>query len=109
MVKVLRATALLLLLVTACDWIGTTSIGSILDKPREYADKKVTVSGTVTEIYSLLVIKYFVLQDETGQIAVISDKPLPRKGTHLKVTGTVREAFSLGDRQVMVLVEEEGK
>lgn len=109
MVKVLRATALLLLLVTACDWIGTTSIGSILDKPREYADKKVTVSGTVTEIYSLFVIKYFVIQDETGQIAVVSDKPLPRKGTHLKVTGTVREAFSLGDRQVMVLVEEEGK
>ena len=107
--KALWAVALLMFLAVACEGIGTTSIGNILDKPRDYADKKVTVSGEVTEIFSLFVIKYFVVQDKTGQIAVVSDKPLPRKGTTARVTGTVREAFSIGDQQLLVLVEEGGK
>jgi len=59
----------------------------------------------VTEIFSLFVIKYFVVQDKTGKIAVVSDNLLPRKGTAVRVTGTVREAFSIGDQQLLVLVE----
>ena len=101
--------ALLILLAAACEGIGTTSIGSILEKPRDYAGKKVTVSGEVTETFSLFVMKYFVVQDKTGQIAVVSDKPLPKKGTTVRVTGTVKEAFSIGDQQLLVLVEEGGK
>lgn len=104
--KVLWAMALLIFLATACEGIGTTPIGNILDKPRDYADKKVTVFGEVTEIFSLFVIKYFVVQDKTGQIAVVTDKTLPRKGTTVRVTGTVKEAFSIGDQQLLVLVEE---
>ena len=105
--KVLWGTlALLVFLAVACEGMGTTPIGKILDKPRDYAGEKVTVSGEVTEIFSLFVIKYFVVRDKTGQIAVVSDKPLPRKGTTVKVTGTVREAFSIGDQQLLVLVEE---
>ncbi len=97
--------ALLIFLVAACERIGTTSIGNILDKPRDYSEKKVTVSGEVTEVFSLFVIKYFVIRDKTGQIAVVSDNPLPRKGTTVRVTGIVREAFSIGDQQLLVLVE----
>ena len=97
---------LLIFLAAACERFGTTPIGKILDNPRDYADKKVTVSGEVTEIFSLFVIKYFVVRDKTGQIAVVSDKPLPKKGTTVRVTGTVREAFSIGDQQLLVLVEE---
>lgn len=107
--KLLWAMALLIFLAAACEGIGTTSIGSILAKPRDYAGKKVTVSGEVTEIFSLFVIKYFVVRDNTGQIAVVSDKPLPGKGSTIKVTGTVKEAFSIGDQQLLVLVEEGGK
>jgi hypothetical protein len=106
--KILWVMALLIFLAAACEGIGTTPIGNILDKPRDYTDKKVTVSGEVTEIFSLFVIKYFVVQDKTGQIAIVSDKPLPRKGTTARVTGTVREAFSIGDQQLLVLVEEGG-
>ena len=107
--KVLWAMALLVFIAAACERIGTTSIGNILDKPRDYADKKVTISGEVTEIFSLFVIKYFVVQDKTGQIAIVSNKPLPRKNTIVRVTGTVREAFSIGDQQLLVLVEEGDK
>lgn len=105
MVKVILAMALLISLASACGRLGSTNIGDIVNNPREYADKKVTVSGTVTEVFSFFVIKYFVIRDETGQIPVVSDKPLPKNGSTLKVTGTVREAFSLGDQQLLVLVE----
>ncbi len=104
--RVLWAMALLIFLAAACEGIGTTPIGNILDKPRDYAGKKVTVSGEVTEIFSLFVIKYFVVQDKTGRIAAVSDKPLPRKGSTVRVAGTVKEAFSIGDQQLLVLVEE---
>lgn len=107
--KVLCAIVLLVFLAAACEGIGTTSIGDIIKKSRDYAGRKVTVSGEVTEVFSLIVIKYFVVQDKTGQIAVISDKPLPQKGTTVKVTGTVKEAFSIGDQQLLVLVEDGGK
>ncbi|MHC1727102.1 MAG: hypothetical protein AB9866_14025 [Syntrophobacteraceae bacterium] len=100
---------LLIFLIAACDGIGTTSIGDIINKPRDYADKKVTVSGEVRETLSLFVIKYFVVQDRTGQIAVVTDKPLPKKGTTIRITGTVKEAFSVGDQQLLVLIEEVGK
>ena len=107
--KVLWAMALLIFVAAACEGIVTTPIGNILDKPRDYADKKVTVSGEVTEIFSVFIIKYFVVQDKTGQIAIVTDKPLPKKGTTVRVTGTVREAFSIADQQLLVLVEEVGK
>ncbi len=101
--------ALIFFLVAACDGIGTTSIGDINNKPRDYAGKKVTVSGEVKEVFSLFVLKYFLVQDKTGQIAVVTDRPLPKKGTTIKVTGTVREAFSVGDQQLLVLIEEAGQ
>jgi len=106
---VLWAMVLLIFLAAACERISTTSIGSVIDKPRDYAGKNVTVSGEVKEIFSLFIIKYFVVRDKTGEIAVVSDKPLPKKGSTVRVTGTVKEAFSIGDQQLLVLVEEGGK
>ncbi len=94
---------------TACERIGTVDIGKITADPRAYAGHTVAVYGRVSEVFSLVVIKYFVLEDKTGRIAVITDRPLPQKGNEIKVRGTVREAFSIGDQQLLVLVEEEGK
>ena len=95
-------------LIGACE-LGVTPIGKIVQNPRQYADTAVTVSGDVTEIFSLFVIKYFVVNDKTGQIVVVTDKPLPKKGTAVKVSGTVREAFSIGDQQLLVLIEKTEK
>jgi hypothetical protein len=93
----------------ACEKIGTVEIGKIIANPREYAGQTVTIFGQVTEVFSFLVIKYFVVQDKTGQIAVVTDRPLPKKGTEIKVRGIVKEAFSIGDQQLLVLMEEAGK
>ena len=59
------------------------------------------------ETFSLLVIKYFRIDDGSGSLPVISSRPLPVAGQKLRVTGVVREAFSLGDQQLTVLVEAE--
>ena len=96
----------LFLLFAGCDALFPTSIGKILENPRDYAEKTVTISGEVTEVFSLVVIKYFTVKDGTGEIVVITEKPLPKAGTKMKVKGTVREAFSLGDKSLVVIIEK---
>ncbi len=100
---------LLCLLLAGCDAFFSTPIAKILEDPRKYSDRSVSVSGEVTEVFSFMVIKYFVVRDKTGQIAVVTDKTLPRKGAQITVHGKVKEAFSLGDQQLLVLVEEGDK
>jgi len=101
------AAMLAVMLIAGCGSLMATPIKKILDNPRDYSDKTVTVSGEVTETFSLLVIKYFVVKDRTGEITVVTVKPLPRKGSRITVKGTVQEAFSLGDRQLIVIVEHD--
>lgn len=95
--------ATVVLLLAAC--ATPVPIKQVLDNPRKYADRTVTVEGKVDEVFSLFVIKYFTVDDGTGTIGVITDRPLPAKGKTVKVTGTVKEAFSLGDQTLTVLVE----
>jgi hypothetical protein len=85
--------------------VGTTKIGDITGHPRDYAGKEVTISGEVVEIFSILIAKYFVVRDGTGEISVVTDRPLPAKGEKIKVKGIVKEAFSLGPQSTLVLVE----
>src|SRR5512136_2667067 len=87
---------LVLLLVCQCSGLMPTKIADIRNNPRQYADKEVTVSGEVTGTFSLVVVKYFTLRDNTGEITIVTQRALPKEGERLKVKGTVREAFSIG-------------
>lgn len=100
------ALLLALLIFLGCSLLSTP-IKKILDNPRDYSGKPVTVSGEVAEVFSLFVMKYFVVKDSTGEIAVVTHKPLPKKGSRITVKGAVHEAFSLGDQQLIVIVEAE--
>ena len=100
--------SLLIIALVSCG-IGTTKIGDIVGHPRDYADKEVTISGEVTETFSLFVVKYFVVRDNSGEISVVTDKPLPAKGEKIKVKGTVKETFSFGTKTALVLVEASEK
>ena len=102
-------TVLTIFLCIGCSSIMATPIKKILDNPRDFQGKKVTVAGEVTETFSLLVVKYFTVKDSTGEITVITSRPLPRKGSGITVRGTVQEAFSLGDQQVIVIVEPDDR
>jgi len=96
---------LLIIAMSSCTTLFPTKINKILTNPRDYADQKVTISGTVTDTFSFVVVKYFTVRDDTGEMTVVSQKPLPEKGSTVKVTGTVKEAFSVGDQQLIVLLE----
>jgi aspartyl/asparaginyl-tRNA synthetase len=84
---------------------SSTPIKTIKDNPRDFEGKTITVSGEVTDIYSLLIIKFFVLRDKTGEIRVITERIMPKKGTSIKVKGQVVEAFSFGDMTVTAVKE----
>jgi hypothetical protein len=92
--------------VAGCDSLFATPVKKILDNPREYHGKTVTVRGEVKEVVGLLVIRYFVIDDGTASIPVITHKPLPVKGSKLTVKGAVTEAVALGDRQYLVIMED---
>lgn len=88
----------------ACPF-GTTPIRDILDHPRTYHGKKVTIAGEVTQSVNLLVVRYFIVRDETGEIPVVTRGAVPRKGEWVRVRGVVDQAFALGDRSLVVLIE----
>ncbi len=98
-----------LVIVSVSCGINTTKIGDIINHPRDYAGKEVTISGEVTETLSLFVVKYFVVRDNSGEISVVTERPLPAKGEKIKVKGSVKEAFSLGTQTSLVLVERTEK
>ncbi len=66
--------------MTACSSAFPTKIHTILSNPRDYSNKQVTISGTVEDTFSLVVVKYFVLRDETGTMPVITQQTMPVKG-----------------------------
>jgi hypothetical protein len=108
---VITATAAVTLAASlySCGLFGSTQIGDIITNPRKYSGSEVTVSGEVTEVFSIVFMKYFIIRDKTGEITVITERPLPAKGEAIKVTGTVKEAFSLGSRTLLVIVESPKK
>ena len=108
-IQILGMAFWLFLALTACDTLFPTPISKIVQSPRAYEGKEVTVSGTVAETFSLVVMRYFVIRDDTGEITVVTERSLPKKGEQLKVTGKVQEAFSLGDQQLIVIKEDPAK
>ena len=81
-------------------------IRDLIDDPRTYVDRTVTIDGEVVGMLSLFVVKYFTVNDGTASINVFTAKPLPRKGQRIRVTGKVEEMFSFGSRTLLILTEE---
>jgi len=91
----------------ACDAANSftsTKIKDVLDHPRDYESKEVTINGTVMNAVSLLVVKYFEIQDDTGTIKVVTDKLLPSRGEKLRVTGRMA-VVEIGPERWVVLRE----
>lgn len=95
-----------LLLLIGCGSLGSTNIGDIVKDPRQFDGRIITVSGQVTDSENILILKYFMLSDATGQILVVTQRPVPRIGQKLKVKGRVNQAFSIAGKSLVVIVEE---
>jgi aspartyl/asparaginyl-tRNA synthetase len=95
----------------ACEQLSkltATKIKDALDRPRDYENKEITVHGTVTESASILIAKYFVLQDGSGSIKVFTDRTLPKAGEQLSVTGHL-QSIEFGAERWVVLREKNSK
>lgn len=84
----------------------TASIKQIQDDPRSYVDRTVKVAGEVTQVFSVVVLKYFTVNDGTGSMHVVTNQVLPRKGQRIEVTGKVAELFALGSDAMLVILED---
>ena len=104
------STMVLLILVTvlfnSCSKLDTTPIGNLLEDPRRYEGKVVTIEGQVTDNQSLILVKYFKVEDNTGEIVVITDRMLPQIGQTERVQGKIDQTFSIGHSGMTVLIEE---
>jgi hypothetical protein len=88
------ATASLGLALTGC--ATSHSINTLMAEPSRYANKDVTVKGTVVHSASVLGRGTYQIDDGTGSLWVVSTKGVPRKGAHVKVSGKVRDVADLG-------------
>ena len=98
----------LTVLAFGCDLgnrLRATRIKDILDQPRNYENKEVTIYGTVVGGASLLLIKYFEIQDDTGTLRVVTDRTLPKNGEKLRVTGRIA-SIEFGAGRLIVLREK---
>jgi hypothetical protein len=82
----------------------TTKIKDLLDHPRDFENRQITLNGTVTNAVSLLLIKYYEIEDGSGTIKVITDKLLPARGEKLTVTGRMI-VVELGTERLIMLRE----
>lgn len=92
--------------LAACAALLTTKIGDIQKSPGQYDGQTVTISGTVSASHNLLVVKYYQVDDGSGQIAVVTDSALPKEGDHVRVKGKVNQAFAIGTARLVVIVEQ---
>ncbi len=93
-------------LLASCAALFATKIGDIKKTPSAYDGKTVTISGKVTSSHNLLVVKYYQVDDGTGEIPVVTQSELPREGDDVHVKGTVNQAFVLGTARLVVIVEQ---
>ena len=90
----------------SCSRLNSIPIRNLLENPREYEGKVMTIEGQVTDNKSLLVVKYFKIKDSTGKIVVITDRLLPQIGQTERVRGRIDQTFSIGKSSMTVLIEE---
>ena len=90
-------------LVASCS--GPVAIGKIVEERSKYDGKTVTVEGEVSGTQSLLLIKFYTLQDETGKITVVTEEAMPKDGATKRVKGRVQEAVSILDKSLLVIRE----
>jgi hypothetical protein len=93
--RAFAAVAVLALSLGAAACAGK-SIRDVMADPSRYRNEEVTLSGEVTDSYSVAGNGAYRLEDRTGRLWILSQHGVPRKGASVKVTGTIREGINLG-------------
>ncbi len=101
------ASALVVALVLAgCTGITATPIGDVLKSPKDFDGKAIVIKGTVNSSANLVIVKYYVVNDGTGDLTVLTDGGVPNPGDKVRVKGTVDQAFAFQGHSIVVLHEK---
>jgi hypothetical protein len=92
--------------LAACSTMFAIKISDIKSAPSKFDGKDVTVEGKVTASHNLMVVKYYEVDDGSGEIPVVTDSALPKEGATVRVKGRVTQAFVLGTARLVVIVEQ---
>jgi hypothetical protein len=104
----LLAVGLTAALAGACAARSAT-IAEVTANPGYYADRQVTVSGTVTSAWGLPLVPYkmYRVSDGTSEILVVSDnRRTPGKGARVRVRGEVEQVALIGGRSLGLHLRE---
>lgn len=85
--------------------LTTTKISDILNDPRTYQNETVSVSGKVVNSFNLG-LKYYLLNDGTGEIYVIPKNAVPKENEIVKATGIFKQKLKIGTKQISVIEEK---
>jgi hypothetical protein len=109
----LRSLAALTLAMVAVGCAGTLRNPDISDVRRNaghYADRTVTLDGTVTSSWGIPLVpfKLYKVDDGTGEMTVLSrgGNRTPVKGSHVKVKGVVRDVAVFNGMPLGLHLEE---
>lgn len=96
-----------LIFMTMCASI--VHISEIKERPREYHDKHITLTGTVDDVITLPILGVGVYQidDGSGQIWVKPSGDIPYKGDRVRVSGTVKVGLEISGKTFgLILIED---
>jgi hypothetical protein len=96
-------------LLSGCASMGSPNIADVQRNAGHYADRTVTIDGTVTNSWGvpLVPFKLYKVDDGTGEITVLSrGSRTPAKGNHVKVKGVVRDVAVFGGQPLGLHLEE---
>jgi hypothetical protein len=99
----------LILTLGACASIGSPSIEQVQSNPGRYANRTVTVSGTVTTAWGIPLVPYkmYRVSDGNAEILVLSNgNRSPSRGARVRVRGEVEEFAVFGGRSVGLHLRE---
>ncbi len=85
-------------------------IGDLTSNPSRYADKEVTVLGTVVSNIDIFGSGAFQLDDGSGKIWVLSENyGVPAKGAKVGITGRVSEGVNIGGQNLAMVLRQTQK
>ena len=98
---------LLLGLMVLAGCPGRKSIAEVLRDPSYYANREVTLAGTVTRSYGALGTGVYEIDDGTGKIWVFAERTgVPSQGTKVASVGKVMPTFSFGGVSYATVLRE---
>ena len=89
--------------------LRSPDIADVQRNSGHYADRTVTIDGTVTNSWGvpLVPFKLYKVDDGTGEMTVLSrGGRTPSKGNHVKVKGVVRDVAVFGGQPLGLHLEE---